>query len=343
MSDVAASGDAADTITILRARGRRLAKLIAADGTITGYDSARTFDMTERPVADLADLRGLLDHLLHQPDQCVVRGAIADTGRTRGVRRLIHPDPKTGEVPTLRDVPRRWCGLDIEGLDRPASVAATDLFDCGIAAVLNLPQAFHAARVIVQASASHGLKPGLRLRLWFWLSRPTTGAELRFWLRHAPADPSVFRAAQVIYTAAPVFAEGHADHLPGRIAEVPGMDQVTVPPAEALQPPPRPPANELPRRGDTRAASYAFAALRNSTMRISIAQHPHRHDTIIRETCSLARLVRAGLLPAGDIRRAVADAAAHAGKPDDEIDLAITWALANPSTSPLPEGMTHGQ
>ena len=332
-----------DTITILRAHGRRLAKLIEPDETIVGYDSARTFDLTEQPVADLAALRALLDRLLRQPDRCVVRGAIADPARTSGVRRLVHPDPQTGEVPTLIDVPRQWCALDIDGLDLPASVTGTDIFDCGIEAVMHLPQPFRGAAFIVQASASHGIKPGVRLRLWFWLSRPTGGTELRYWLRHTVADPSIFRAAQVIYTAAPVFADGRADHLPRRIAEVPGVDQVAVPPPEALQPPPRPPAKELPQQGDSRAASYGFAALRNSTMRIRCAQHPHRHDTIIRETCSLARLARAGLLPAGDIRRAVAEAAAHAGKPNDETDLAITWALANPSTSPLPEGLHNGR
>ena len=43
-----------------------------------------------------------------------------------------------------------------------------------------LPSAFAEAEGIVQASAGHGIKPDIRLRLWFWLDRPITGAEAKF-------------------------------------------------------------------------------------------------------------------------------------------------------------------
>jgi hypothetical protein len=59
--------------------------------------------------------------------------------------------------------------------------------------------------------------------LWFWCDRPVTGAELRHWLRGAPVDPSVFGAAQPVYTATPVFAIGAADPLPHRLLLLPGM------------------------------------------------------------------------------------------------------------------------
>ena len=52
-----------DTVTVLRSRGRRLAKLIGADGTIENYDSARLFDLFSVPVGGLDDLHELLVQL----------------------------------------------------------------------------------------------------------------------------------------------------------------------------------------------------------------------------------------------------------------------------------------
>jgi hypothetical protein len=345
-SDAASTETAAmigDTITVIRARGRRLAKLIEPDGTIVGYDSARTFDMTEQPVADLDTLRALLDRLLCRPDCAVVRGAIADPARSSGVRRLLHDDAKTGERATLHEAPRRWCALDIDGLERPKTIAASDLWGCAIVAIQRLPEVFRGAAVIVQASASHGIKPGCRLRLWFWLSRPTAGAELRFWLRRVPVDPSIFRAAQVIYTAAPIFALGRPDPLPARLADMPGAAVVAVPAPDALRPSPSPPPRLLSQPGDPGATRYAFAALRNAAVRIATAREPNRHNTILREGRGLARFATAGLLAEHDIRRVVAAAAEQAGKEAAEAEAAITWAFAHPSAAPLPQGVTDGR
>ena len=234
----------ADIITILRARNRRLAKLVHANGRVEGYNSARTFDMTVHPVTGLAALTDLLGKLLPCWDMAVVRGDILDPARTRGVRRFLHADKETGDLPTLADVPRRWLALDMEDIARPADVPASDLAACGRVALDCLPAAFSEAACIVQASGSHGFKPDLRLRLWLWCSRPMTGAELKRWLRDTPADPTVFGAAQPIYTAAPVMAEGQADPIPARLALLPGAPMVTVPTPEALAPPPR---REAPR------------------------------------------------------------------------------------------------
>src|SRR4051812_8395901 len=42
-----------DAITVLQAHGRRLAKLIARDGTMVSYDAAKHFDLIEIPVCGL--------------------------------------------------------------------------------------------------------------------------------------------------------------------------------------------------------------------------------------------------------------------------------------------------
>jgi hypothetical protein len=326
-----------DSLTVIRAHGRRLAKLIRQDGTIEGYDEAKHFDLFNLPVSDLAGVHRLLHHLLHRSDCAVVRGAIADMARVRRVRRLAHSDPKTGDEPTLLDVARLWLALDMEGVDRPTDVPAADLERCACEAIGRLPEAFHGAECIAQATASHGIKAGCRVRLWYWLTRPATGRELTTWLRHSPADPSVFRAAQPIYTAAPVFASGANDHLPQRMIVLPGGKLVAVPPPETIEPTKRVPVRPLPAAGATGAARYAFAALTDAAVRIRQAGVGKRHPTILREARGLARFVAAGLLTESSIAEVLRSSGQDTGKPEEEIDAIIAWAMEHPSAATLPE------
>lgn len=297
-----------DAVTTIRACNRRLAKLVHFNGTVDGYDKARTFDLAEHPVGDLGALAALLGHLLPCWDAAVVRGAILDPQRARGVRRLLHADPETGDAPTLRDVPRRWLALDMEGINRPEALAAADLCGCYRLALATLPPAFEGRACVVQASGSHGFKPDLRLRLWFWCDRPLGGAELKRWLRCTPADPSVFGAAQPIYTAAPVMAGGAPDPLPQRIVVMPGAAIVQAPSASALAAPPRPQAAAYQPVGGT--SRYVLAAL--SRAAANIASADKRHPCIVAECRGLARLVHAGLLDESALRAVVMEAARRA-------------------------------
>lgn len=317
-----------DQLTVLRSRGRRLAKFITAEGTIIGYDSARTFDAEEITVASIDDLAGRLRWLAREPERCIVRGALAEPNFRTGIRRLVHPDPKTGEVPTLREVPRHWLALDFDALDRPQDIDATDITACGRIALRTLPTGFQDAACIVQATGSHGVTPGLRLRLWFWLDRPLLRRELDYWLRGVSGlDRSIFRPAQVIYTGAPIFADGRGDHLPHRIVTLPGAAGVVTPsPASLTPPPPRPPRS-LPGAADANAARYAFAALRNAAARVAAAGNGDRHPTVLREAGALARFVRAGLLTAAVVKQALEDAAQQVGKPEGEAASVVDWAL----------------
>ena len=330
---------APDTITVIRARGRRLAKLIQADGSIEGYNGAKHFDLFTIPVTDFGALERLLHQLLHRADCAVVRGAIADPARVRHVRRLAFPDNNTGDELTLREVPHRWLALDIEGVERPWGVPAADLVSCASEVVKRLPRAFHETSCIVQATASHGIKRDCRLRLWYWLDRPTTGPELTRWLRGSPADPSVFRTAQPIYTASPVFGHGVRDHLPHRMAMLPGAGLVEVPLPEVLRPPPPRPATTMPQPCDTRAARYAFAALTNAATRVHQSEIGDRHRTILREAQGLARLVSAGLLSEQDVGTVLHGAGEEIGKSEREVASMIAWAIAHPSRTSLPESI----
>jgi hypothetical protein len=227
-----------DSLTILRAHRRRLAKAIHPDGTVTDYDQAKTFDQIQHPIADLEALERLLREIEHREDCCVVRGKPAHPERCKGVRRLLHADGTY--APTLIEVPRRWIAIDVDRLPRPEWIEPSDLLGCACVAIRKLPIEFHKAAFIVQATASHGIKPGVRLRLWAWLSRPVIGTELKYWMRSAPADRSVFGPAQIIYTAAPVFLPGAIDPLPSRLDVIPGDETVTVPSPKLLKPPRRP-------------------------------------------------------------------------------------------------------
>jgi hypothetical protein len=120
-----------DELTVCRSYGRRLAKLIRADGTIEAYDEARTYDLLSRQVHGLSTLANELATLQRQPHCAVVRGAIADPARVTRVRRLVHPDPKAGDAPTLRDVPRLWLALDVDGVQRRPDIDPADLAACG--------------------------------------------------------------------------------------------------------------------------------------------------------------------------------------------------------------------
>ncbi len=298
-------------LTIVEAQGRILAKRWHADGTCQQYDHARVVNLRPFPVADLAALEDILRDHLTQPRRCIVRGEPIDPSRTNGVRRLVHPDPETGEAPTLREVPRRWVAIDLDSVPVPAGTDLRDLAACARAVMPRLPRPFWDVSCVVNATASHGIKPGARLRLWFWLSRPTTGAELREWFKASRVDPATFRAAQPIYTAAPIFV-GCADPLPERLALVPGAGPVVMVPAPAMLRPvrtPPEPAHAIA-RGDTAARLEGLSRVVRS------APEGTRHRALYWASCRAGELVAQGALGANAAASRLAHAAMEGGGKD---------------------------
>ncbi len=327
-------------ITVVRARGRRLAKLIRRDGAAEGYDAAKTVDLHPRRVAGLVGLHALLEALADRPDCCAVRGEPADPARVLGVRRLSRDDARTGDAATLREMPRRWVALDLDDLPLPAATDPRDLAACRAAVAPLLPAAFGAAACLVQATARHAIRPGARLRLWFWLSRPVGGTELRLWLRGAPVDASIFRCAQPIYTARPLFEAGAAaDPLPRRLAMLPGTAAVEAPDAAAPAPPRRV-AAAVPLPTPARGDRYAMAALARAGAAIRRGEGG-RHPLAVKEAMGLARLVRAGLVTRGEVERVIASALDVPGRgtvPEEEAAGVVAWALAHAAEGTPPEG-----
>jgi hypothetical protein len=324
-----------DAVTIVRCRpGLLLAKRITPDG-IRSYDNAKHVDLLSRQVDGLGDLGELLRLLAPRPRLAVVRGEIIDPGHTRNVRRLLYADRDTGEPASLKPVPRLWLALDIDGIPAPSGLDITDLIACAKVAAARLPSAFHQTSLIVQPTASHGIAPGLRLRLWCWLSRPTSDSELKFWLKAAPVDQSVFGASQLIYTGSPVFESGAADPLPERLAVLFGqVDAVAVPDPVALQPPVQ--RNYPPplAASDGRADGYArntMAFVAGAVMRAPVGK---RHDTIVVGARRLAELERHGLVLPAETEELLVRAARGCrldqdrgeAASEDEIRKIIAWA-----------------
>jgi hypothetical protein len=231
-------GKVHDSVVLLRCHYSRVLAKRYSGGEWTPYDRCRTHDAATAHISRLRDLYQILEQARADRRLCIVRGALVAGEKATGIRRLSAPDPLTDDAPTLRDIGRRWAALDLDQWSVPGDVDRHDLLQCAEAVMPNLPEAFRPAKCIVQATSSHTFKSGVNLRLWFWLDRPLTGAELRRWLRdYDGIDCSVFLPAQPIYTADPVFLDDGVDPLPARLAWLHGQPWVITPTAEELRPP----------------------------------------------------------------------------------------------------------
>ncbi|NGM20707.1 hypothetical protein G3576_11845 [Roseomonas stagni] len=307
--------DIFDAITVVHAPGRRFAKLIHANGIVEAQQRTRTVNLHTLQLPGLWALATLLEEFEQRPDMCVVRGAILDADRAHAVRRLLHRDPKTGEAPTLREVPRRWIALDVDSLPVPEGMDPADLEANARAILPLLPAPFRVAKLVVQATASHGIKPGARLRLWGWCNRPVTSAECKAWLAAAPVDRSLYSAVQPHYTAAPVFV-GWADHLPRRLAFLEGLEEVVVPPAPLLAPSPPPPAATALRRPGRLYSGGEVMRFARLLRVVQDAVEGERHRLLFWASCRAGELVAAGILDETTAHAALVQAAMDGGGKD---------------------------
>jgi hypothetical protein len=303
-----------------------LCKTISADGAVVPHGLARRFDLRPEPLRDFDALAALLERLLPRRDAAVVRGAITDRARTGGVRRLLHPDAETGDAPTLRDVPRRWAALDVDGLPLPRGCDPRDLAACAAVVLLALPAPFRNAELVAQATAGHGVKPGAHLRLLFWLSRPASGTELKEWLRGAPVDRAVFGAAQPIFTAAPLFAGGGADHLPRRLLRLnAGRGAVPVPPPLALLPSPCLLPRPARRIGD--ADEGARDRLQALARFAGGAPPQHRNSRLYWAACRAGEMVASRLATPAVVARILIEAGCRTGLAERETAATVASGL----------------
>lgn len=222
--------------------------------TVQPSPNAFTFEFCEESVRDLETLAAALE-------DAATRGEVAVRGRPKAQqgRRAVYDDPERGPA-GLEIAPRLWAAFDWDNLplapipaepipeelaSDPAEacnwIEADPLLDPEVGAqhaLRRLPPAFRGASCVWQVSASAGFKPGFRLRTWHWLDHPTTGGELKAWLRPAIerhlVDPVTLVEAQPHYLA--VTISGGPDPCPRRFGILQqAHDVVAVPDIEGIR------------------------------------------------------------------------------------------------------------
>ena len=79
-----------------------------------------------------------------------------------------------------------------------------------------LPPEFQQVDCWYHFSSSMGIKPGIRVHLWYWLERPCSDTEMKAWLSGCPINMRLFNLIQIHLTATPQFVDGATDLYPNR-------------------------------------------------------------------------------------------------------------------------------
>lgn len=167
------------------------------------------FDVSTVGASSLGNLAQALVEIERDHYRCVISGALADGVEPKGVRRK-----RVNFEPTAH----RWIMLDIDGVELPEGVAPIPANTKPIleATISTLPPEFSGVDCYYQFSGSMGIKSGIRVHLWYWLSRPVSDEEKRVWLAEAPVDKALFNIIQIHFTANPMFEGGAVDPFPAR-------------------------------------------------------------------------------------------------------------------------------
>lgn len=228
MSASSHSSAGVDKITVLTTFGPVLAKRWQSDGSITSYDDALQFRVSERPVATLNELANELAKLSDDPRSAVIRGGfVGDAAAAElmaeltaeraasGQHAAVHPCAVYRRGVIFRDRPCHWIMLDVDGAETATDPIGSPEAACREFVRERLPVEFHDASFYWSLSGSAGAPKHagkLKAHIWFWLARPYTSAQLRAWRVTVPAvDGSLFQPVQLHYTAAPVFHRPEAD------------------------------------------------------------------------------------------------------------------------------------
>ena len=162
----------------------------------------------------------------------VVRGKPIDGIDRRDAPRRLRP---RGDQPaTLLPQARYWLSLDLDSVPCPAGIDLIFEPDRVVEYVVELlPEEFHGVSVFWAFTSGHGIKPGIRIRLFYWLDRPLEDWELKVWLTPLIAakliDAALFNPVQATYTAAPVFIDMN-DPVPYRFGTWSGYSDAVMPP-----------------------------------------------------------------------------------------------------------------
>jgi hypothetical protein len=222
-----------DQVIILRSHAGVLAKRIALLATgwcVSDFSAGIWYTAFQRTVDGIGDLAGLLDRGSGASRCAIIRGQPRPGVDRRRCRRLSDPVAH-GDRVTFDPQARRWLAGDIDHLLEPLGCTFAAEPEDGIEhAIAQLPEPFWEASCWWQATGSAGIKPGIRCRLWWWLSRAISDAEAKGWLADAPVDRSLYTPVALHYVAAPLLAPGTPDPVIRRCGFRQGLvDTVEVP------------------------------------------------------------------------------------------------------------------
>ena len=336
-------------VTILRAHNAVATKrfYLGRNGAVskTNYANAKWFAVETTPVAGIADLAALLARLEHATDRFIVRGSLLPDAKPARCRRLVHPDPRTGDAATFAPEARPWALIDMDGIEAPAACDPTIDPEDGIEHLIGLlPPEFHDATCWWQWSSSQGFKGDtLSAHLWFWLDRPIADTDLRRWaetFNHAHGkmiDPALFNAVQPHYTAGPIF-DGVPDPLSRRSGLREGLDDAVA----LVLPGPKP----VPARVNAAAMGHAGIGFEGFVTMIGSEAGFRRPVTSAiaswiaingtdADTETLKHRLRAAIHDADPGPRSQADIERYAS--DRWLDGIIGWVVARESEVPTPQ------
>lgn len=218
-------------ITAMRCKGGgyRATKVIADRQIVADYDCGTFFSVVQIPVASFDEMAEALDHVSRDYRRFVVRGEpLPGINRNHHFRRYLE---RHGDTRAYEPAARRVLGIDVDGVAEPAGLDFAQEPEEGIEHVIGLlPDPFADASCWWQATSSAGCKPGIRARLWFWLSRPIEDAECKGWIPATVADHSIWQPVGIHYTAPPIINSG-PDPMARRQGIRQGLDDTVEVPA----------------------------------------------------------------------------------------------------------------
>jgi hypothetical protein len=203
-NDLMAAYNEPATLTVLKAVAPAvpMTKVFTENGN-TSYPNAYLFDVRQFAIPDINELAKALTELQRQPTTCIIRGQLKEGTSTKNVQRKTR-----GDDPVFTDRPSKLIHIDVDGVNAPDGMTMVQWPEY---VITQLPKPFQGVSYYYQFSSSAGIKPGIRLHLWFISTMPFDNSEFKRWYSHLPdeqqllIDDAVFRPAQVNYIQPPVF------------------------------------------------------------------------------------------------------------------------------------------
>jgi hypothetical protein len=225
-----------DFVTLLTTtkKSQILTKRVSLDPNsapiLRDYDQAKHFRFDKVAVCGLYDVARVIDNVGR--NSALILGEPTDAA-VPGARRLAYDHPESGERATLTTAAHLWLPIDLDSVPCPEELDPIAAPEAAAEYVVRnyLPAEMQDRDLYWQLTSSAGFKPGIRLRLFFWLDCPLQCEEMKQWLGGFDyVDASIYSPNQLIYAAKPIFAENVPDPVPRRSGIVAGTYRTVSPP-----------------------------------------------------------------------------------------------------------------